>query len=280
VPSDFASLERRGGLQWERLAAFAPLTDAAPATFRAGILTTAGGRRIGVLRIGLFMHTAFAAPCAEAAQGLGVDAAAPCDEECAAKLDAATGAILDQRLAETLDALKARGAGRIVVDITNNHGGSDWVEPVVRILGGPGARRAPVDGEASGMEERAGGAPRRSRGEPRRCERDGSFPSRPRDRPGAQGARRARAGLRPDAGLGRPGACLRGQKAPAVLEPGGGAALLDRLRGTTLYRPNAAAKILYSPMRYGRYTRVGATDSSRGSPPSGQTTTRTPPAEG
>jgi hypothetical protein len=83
------------------------------------------------------MPTAFATPCAEAAQSLGVDAAAPCDDECAAKLDAAAGGILDKRLAETLDALKAAGAGRIVVDVTNNHGGSDWVEPVVRILGGP-----------------------------------------------------------------------------------------------------------------------------------------------
>lgn len=129
-------LERKGGLAWERLPAFAPLEDAPSQMFRAGVLTTASGARLGVLRIGLFMPQGFAEACAEAAAGLGMTPDAPCDGECTGRMDSAAGAILNGKLVETLDALKGAGVTRIVLDITDNHGGSDWVEPVVRILGG------------------------------------------------------------------------------------------------------------------------------------------------
>lgn len=136
-PADLAAAEQDGGLRWERLAAFRPLDEASSRVFRAGILKTAAGRMIGVIRIGLFMERAFTRPCAEAATAMGLAADAPCDDACGGKLERATGRRLDDALAATLDALQAAGATGIVLDVSNNHGGSDWVEPVTRIMGGP-----------------------------------------------------------------------------------------------------------------------------------------------
>lgn len=126
-----------GRLQWSRWPAFTPLADDAARTFSAGLLRQPGGRRLGIVRLGLFIESTYPAACAEAARALGLAADAPCDATCAERRDAAAARALDAALVSTVRALRAAGAAMLVIDITDNDGGSDWNEAVARRLAGP-----------------------------------------------------------------------------------------------------------------------------------------------
>lgn len=126
-----------GRLQWSRWPAFTPLAHDAARMFSAGLLRQPGGRRLGLVRLGLFIESAFPAACAEAARALGLATDAPCDAACAERRDAAAARALDAALVSTVRALRAAGAAMLVIDITDNDGGSDWNEAVARRLAGP-----------------------------------------------------------------------------------------------------------------------------------------------
>ncbi|MEJ1934445.1 S41 family peptidase, partial [Nostoc sp. NIES-2111] len=131
----------RPGVAFHRLPGFEPLPSAAARQFDAGLLR--GQPTLGVIRIGLFIERAFLPACAEAAAQVGMAPDAPCDRACGEQLDRATVKLLNQALAVTVRELEAAGAARLVIDITDNGGGSDWSEVVSRLLAGP-LRSAPV----------------------------------------------------------------------------------------------------------------------------------------
>lgn len=126
-----------GRLQWSRWPAFKPLAGEAARMFSAGLLHEPGGRRLGIVRLGLFIESTYPAACTEAARALGLAADAPCDEACSGRRDAAAARVLGAALVSTVRALRASGAAMLVIDITDNDGGSDWNEAVARRLAGP-----------------------------------------------------------------------------------------------------------------------------------------------
>lgn len=129
------------GVAFHRLAGFVPLQEPQARQFGAGLLR--GEPVLGILRIGLFVERSFGSACAEAAQQAGIDASSPCDTACGEALDRATVGVLNRALAATVRKLEAAGAQRLVIDVTDNAGGSDWSETVARLLAGP-LRSAPV----------------------------------------------------------------------------------------------------------------------------------------
>ncbi len=128
---------REGRLQWSRLPGFTPLALDAARMFSAGLLRQPDGRRLGIVRLGLFVESAYPAACAEAARALGLPPDAPCDAACTERRDAAAARALDAALVSTVRALRTSGAVMLVIDITDNGGGSDWNEAVARRLAGP-----------------------------------------------------------------------------------------------------------------------------------------------
>lgn len=129
------------GVAFHRLPGFEPLQGPEARQFSAGVLR--GEPVLGILRIGLFVERSFGSACAQAAQKVGIDASAPCDTACGEALDRATVGVLNRALAATVRELEAAGAQRLVIDVTDNAGGSDWSETAARLLAGP-LRSAPV----------------------------------------------------------------------------------------------------------------------------------------
>jgi Peptidase family S41 len=128
---------REGRLQWSRWPAFTPLTHDSARIFSAGLLRRPDGRQLGIVRLGLFVESAYPVACAEAARTLGLATDAPCDATCAERRDAAASQVLNTALVDTVRALHAAGAAMLVLDISDNGGGSDWNETVARRLAGP-----------------------------------------------------------------------------------------------------------------------------------------------
>lgn len=132
-----ADAGREGRLQWSRWPAFTPLAHSSARIFSAGLLRRPDGRRLGIVRLGLFVESAYPVACAEAARTLGLAFDAPCDSACAGRRDAAAAQVLNTALVDTVRALHAAGAAMLVLDISDNGGGSDWNEAVARRLAGP-----------------------------------------------------------------------------------------------------------------------------------------------
>jgi hypothetical protein len=114
-----------------RLPGYEALT--APGAENAAGLITIDGRRVGVLRIPLFMATR--ADCDEALQS--VPSAEPgCDEDCRDDAMRRTDRLFAARLAARVEALRAAGAELLLVDIARNGGGSDSAIAAARMVGG------------------------------------------------------------------------------------------------------------------------------------------------
>lgn len=125
-----------GGIDFARVDGYAAIDDR---DFPGGILRLSGERRAGVVRIRLFSATAHPELCAAAEASL----AKPCDgEDCEHRLEQAVDDLVTAALERRVEALRNAGATAIVVDVTGNGGGSNWVEPAARVLT-PVALRSP-----------------------------------------------------------------------------------------------------------------------------------------
>ncbi len=94
------------------------------APMRSGAFPTGVAGDLGVLRIAAFGEDRYAAICDQAFRpGLT-----------ARELQLAVRARLQQLLIETLEELKTRGAKRLLIDISGNGGGTEWVTEVVALL--------------------------------------------------------------------------------------------------------------------------------------------------
>lgn len=136
-PADLASLATRPGVAFARLPGYHALPGVEARWFDAGLVTDRNGQVLGVLRIGIFLERAFASACAEAATASGLRPQDPCDEACTERVERATVQRLNAALVRTVRELEQAGAKQLVIDVTDNGGGSDWAEVVARILGGP-----------------------------------------------------------------------------------------------------------------------------------------------
>ncbi len=132
----------RTGLDLSLLQGFRPVPDGDQSGFPGGILRLAAGNAVGVIRISLFSEKAFPDACAAAVVDLSIPDGKSCDGDCVDQLERRTGDILLRRLEARIVALRRAGATSLLVDITGNGGGSDWVDPVARSLA-PVALREP-----------------------------------------------------------------------------------------------------------------------------------------
>jgi hypothetical protein len=101
------------------------------AEFPAGIVE-AGGKKVGVLKITLFM--ADPTVCEAAAAKLKLPLDKPCDDDCGTALDRETYQLLTDRFADRVRDLKAAGAEVLMVDVASNGGGREWAEVVARMI--------------------------------------------------------------------------------------------------------------------------------------------------
>ena len=92
------------------------------------------GTRLGVIRIPVFEAEAFPETCEAAVAAQRVLLDRPCDDDCQGEIVGAAYAALTADLEDRLRALRAAGATTLLVDITDNGGGSEWAEAVARTL--------------------------------------------------------------------------------------------------------------------------------------------------
>jgi hypothetical protein len=114
----------------EDLPGWWPLQGDGP--FPAGTFSLPDGRRAGLLRIGHFGENGYRAECVEAWES--ERHLAPCDDDCLSAFRRRASDALAGRVARRVEALDAAGASLLVVDVTGNGGGSEWVDPVTRIF--------------------------------------------------------------------------------------------------------------------------------------------------
>ncbi|MBD0319304.1 MAG: hypothetical protein ICV87_03160 [Gemmatimonadetes bacterium] len=129
----YAPAQRGGGIRFELLPDFRWLPSPDSVPFRAGVLLS-DGDTLGILRIPSFEDNIYPALCERAAQTFGVAADGPCDEACGARVEAEAANQLTAVLERRVAMLQAEGITRLLVDLTRNGGGSNWVEAAARTL--------------------------------------------------------------------------------------------------------------------------------------------------
>jgi hypothetical protein len=122
------------GLDFSGLPEFSALNTPDSKFFPAGILRLRSHKVIGILRIAVFSEHAFPDLCEQAVDNLHLSQDTDCDEKCDDLLELATANLLTPALARQANALAAAGATTLLIDITHNGGGSDWVEASTRAL--------------------------------------------------------------------------------------------------------------------------------------------------
>jgi hypothetical protein len=119
------------------IAAFAPtympLKAVHSEEFDTGILR-ADGHRVGVLRIGSFDFEQAPGLCHDALSTLKISADAACDAACESRVSDWAYERMTHDLEAQLRAIRTAGATTLIVDITKNGGGSEWVDAVARML--------------------------------------------------------------------------------------------------------------------------------------------------
>lgn len=116
----------------QALPGYQVLPDAAN-PFDAGT-AAAGDVKLGIVRIGVFQPQGYPQLCLAAAQALGIPANEPCDDACQNRIVTWAYRRMGERLEQRLVQLKDAGAQVLLVDITNNGGGSEWTEAAARML--------------------------------------------------------------------------------------------------------------------------------------------------
>jgi hypothetical protein len=131
----YSRLGAKPGIQFPLLVQGAPLQTTAAAYFPTNVFTLRDRSRVGVLRIFAFSAKRFADLCAEARTTLRLADDAPCDDACSDRVQLAAENGLTRRLTAAIKGLEAvEGLRAVVVDLTGDGGGSDWLEPAAREL--------------------------------------------------------------------------------------------------------------------------------------------------
>lgn len=122
----------RGDAAAPFLSGYSPLADGGNPLFPAGIVSV-GGRRVGVLRIGVFAPQGYPELCERALEALALHRER-CDDACADRVAAAVSAQMTSELARQLGRLREAGAAVLMVDLLDNGGGTEWYEAAARMV--------------------------------------------------------------------------------------------------------------------------------------------------
>lgn len=124
--------ERNTGMPLERLGARAVTTDDSD-VFPIHVADLPGGK-LGILRIPSFYEWGYYRYCPQAVAEIGLPADGECDEACGVAIGQKAAQLLTEAVARQIGKLKAEGVQALAVDITQNGGGSLWLDPVARML--------------------------------------------------------------------------------------------------------------------------------------------------
>ena len=90
--------------------------------------------KVGVLRIPSFYEWGYYKYCPQAVAQVGLPEDGECGEECGAAIGHKAAELLTDAVARQIEKLKAENVSAIAVDITQNGGGSLWLDPIARML--------------------------------------------------------------------------------------------------------------------------------------------------
>jgi len=116
-----------------RIPGYEPLPDEAAPEFPAGSVPV-GRERLGIIRIGLFAPMGSSKLCAAALRALALPPGAECDARCADRVASTSYRLMSRQLAARIRALRSLGATTLLIDVTENGGGSEWAEAAARIV--------------------------------------------------------------------------------------------------------------------------------------------------
>ena len=108
--------------------------DSGENPFPAGVLTLAGGRKLGVIRIKYFGEDVYYDAAAETWGEFKKSVEGTCDGECWWAFTLQVRTRLMEWLQARLVDLESAGANAVLVDITGNGGGSEWCEDVAKVF--------------------------------------------------------------------------------------------------------------------------------------------------
>jgi hypothetical protein len=122
------------GLDFSNFSNFTPLNHSDGTFFSGGLLHLANDKTVGVIRIGLFSEHTYPELCEQVTKTLHLSNTDKCDDACSDKVEFAVADLLTAAVSRRASELKSAGATSLLIDITRNGGGSDWVEPAMRTL--------------------------------------------------------------------------------------------------------------------------------------------------
>jgi Peptidase family S41 len=121
-------------LVFSRLNNFRELNTEDSKYFPIGFLRIPHGKDVGVIRIHLFSEYMFPDLCEKATSEMGLTRESPCDDECDDRVERKAADLLTAAFARQITILKRSRIQALLVDITGNGGGTNWVEPAARTL--------------------------------------------------------------------------------------------------------------------------------------------------
>ena len=124
--------QRSTGMPLERLGAESVTTDDS-AVFPIHVADLPGGK-LGILRVPSFYEWGYYQYCPLAVAEVGLPANGECDAACGVAIGQKAAELLTEAVARQIARLKAEGVQALAVDITQNGGGSLWLDPVARML--------------------------------------------------------------------------------------------------------------------------------------------------
>ena len=122
------------GISFTRLTKFREISSPDSRYFPIRVTPIARGKQHGIVRIALFSEYAFPELCDQASAGLGLAADSPCDDACDDRVERKAADLLTAALVRQIERLKRASIDVLLVDITGNGGGTNWVEAAARVL--------------------------------------------------------------------------------------------------------------------------------------------------
>jgi hypothetical protein len=122
------------GVDFSALSAYAAVPSTGSRLFPIGTLHLTNGAIVGILRIPVFGAQWYPELCSAVLPGLGLSRSSSCDDACGDRVQFAADNLLTRRYGEAIAELKRARIVALVVDLTANGGGSNWLEPAAREL--------------------------------------------------------------------------------------------------------------------------------------------------
>jgi hypothetical protein len=122
------------GIDFSLFPGFRTLGGKGSELFSGGLLTLQNGTKLGLIRIALLNEHAFPEECEQAVLEMRLADEGKCDEHCEHDIALGTANRLTAEIVKRAQQFRSVGASALLVDVTDNGGGSDWNEAVVRSL--------------------------------------------------------------------------------------------------------------------------------------------------